>query len=162
MGLTLREQGDADLPFLKGLYRSTRDGELALTSWSEVEKQAFIDMQFKAQTAHYLDHYPAALWLVIERAGAAIGRLYLERWPQEHRIIDIALLPGARGHGIGSALLKDLGEEASGLGRAVGIHVEKQNPAMALYKRLGFETIEDKGVYDLLTWRPDRIAEALK
>ena len=44
-------------------------------------------------------------------------------------------------------------ENTAATGRAVSIHVEKQNPAMRLYKRLGFETIEDKGVYDLLEWR---------
>ena len=32
------------------------------------------------------------------------------------------------------------------------IHVEKNNPAMRLYRRLGFRTEEDKGVYDLMRW----------
>jgi hypothetical protein len=35
----------------------------------------------------------------------------------------------------------------------VSIHVEKFNPAMRLYRRLGFLTEEDKGVYDLMRWR---------
>ena len=43
-------------------------------------------------------------------------------------------------------------EQTAATGRAVSIHVEKTNPAMSLYKRLGFETIEDKGVYDLMRW----------
>jgi hypothetical protein len=34
----------------------------------------------------------------------------------------------------------------------VSIHVEKLNPAMRLYRRLGFVTEEDKGVYDLMRW----------
>lgn len=32
------------------------------------------------------------------------------------------------------------------------IYVEKFNPAMRLYHRLGFVTEEDKGVYDLMRW----------
>ena len=32
----------------------------------------------------------------------------------------------------------------------MSIHVEKANPAMRLYRRLGFATLEDKGVYDLM------------
>ncbi|MEO9528858.1 GNAT family N-acetyltransferase [Roseibium sp.] len=141
---------DGDLPFLAALYRSTREIELARTPWSEAEKQAFIDMQFKAQHQHYQAHYPAALWLIVEREGTPLGRLYLERWTTEHRIIDIALVPEVRGQGIGKAILEDLAEEAAAAGKALSIHVEKENPAMRLYQRLGFETREDKGVYDLL------------
>ncbi|MBZ4024118.1 GNAT family N-acetyltransferase [Rhodobacter sp. TJ_12] len=145
---------DSDMPFLRRLYRSTREAELARVPWSEPEKQAFSDMQFNAQHAHYMKYYVDALWLIIERSGLPVGRLYLERWPSEHRIIDIALLPETRGIGIGSAVLEDLMEEAANNGKAVGIHVEKMNPAMSLYRRLGFETVEDKGVYDLLKWHP--------
>ena len=132
------------------LYRSTRETELAQTPWSEDERQGFVAMQFEAQHHHYQTHYPDAAWLMIEQHGKAIGRLYLERWDKEHRIIDIALTPACRGQGIGGAILEDLIEEAAAAGKALSIHVEKENPAMRLYRRLGFERQEDKGVYDLL------------
>lgn len=153
-GITFREMTADDMPFLAEVYRSTREEEMARAGWDEDEKQAFISMQFLAQHQHYQTHYPDALWLIIKRSGAAIGRLYLERWQSEHRIIDIALQPAHRGTGIGGAILRDLMDEASAAQKAVGIHVEKANPAMALYQRLGFVTIEDKGVYDLLRWSP--------
>src|SRR5262245_14183562 len=86
------------------------------------------------------------------RAGEDIGRLYIERRPREHRIIDIAFLPEHRGSGFGGALLRDLLDEAAAAGKAVSTHVEKFNPAMRLYRRLGFLTEEDKGVYDLMHW----------
>lgn len=152
-GVSYRDTTAADMPFLALLYRTTREAELARTPWSEGEKQAFVDMQFRAQHEHYQKHYPDALWLIVEQAGRPIGRLYLERWEAEHRIIDIALLPAIRGRGIGEAILRDLLDEATAEGKAVGIHVEKLNPAMSLYRRLGFKTVEDKGVYDLLVWR---------
>jgi len=145
---------DTDMPFLRQLYRSTREDELEITGWGEDQKQAFVDMQFRAQHTHYQKHYSDALWLIIERAGQPVGRLYLERWTKEHRIIDIALLPHVRGHGLGGAILLDLHDEAARDGKAVSIHVEKINPAMSLYRRLGYETVEDKGVYDLLVWKP--------
>jgi hypothetical protein len=50
------------------------------------------------------------------------------------------------------ALLRDLMDEAAAAGKAVSIHVEKYNPAMRLYRRLGFTVDEDKGVYDLMRW----------
>lgn len=149
-GVALRPEVAADLPFLQALYRSTREAELDRTQWPEAQKAQFIELQFRAQRSHYLQHYPDALWLILEKDGDAIGRLYLERWSSEHRIIDIALLPQWRGQGIGRALLLDVIDEAMSADKAVGIHVEKQNPAMSLYRRLGFRCVEDKGVYDLL------------
>jgi ribosomal protein S18 acetylase RimI-like enzyme len=154
-GAGFRAITPADMQFLCALYRSTREAELSRVPWSEAEKQRFIQMQFDAQHAHYQAHYPKAEWLVIERDGAPIGRLYLETWESEIRIIDIALMPQARGQGLGAAILRDLMDEARALGRSVGIHVEKTNPAMTLYRRLGFRPVEDKGVYDLLCWSAD-------
>ncbi|OCW56917.1 GNAT family N-acetyltransferase [Hoeflea olei] len=154
LGLRLRPMTPEDMGFLHELYASTREWELAPLPWSSEQKAAFVDMQFRVQHSHYMKHYPDALWLIIELEGEAAGRLYLERWPAEHRIIDISLMPAMRNRGFGSALLGDLLDEAAACARAVGIHVEKTNPALRLYRRLGFEIAEDKGVYDLLKWRP--------
>jgi ribosomal protein S18 acetylase RimI-like enzyme len=151
-GLTFRPIADADLPFLARVYASTRAEEIAVTPWTDQQKAAFLDMQFHAQHTHYQQYYPEADWLVTMRAGEDIGRLYIERWPSQHCIIDIAFLPEHRGKGLGDALLRDLMEEAAAAGKAVSIHVEKYNPAMRLYRRLGFKTEEDKGVYDLMRW----------
>jgi ribosomal protein S18 acetylase RimI-like enzyme len=154
VGLTFRRITDADLPFLARVYASTRAEELAATSMTDAQKAAFLDQQFRGQHAHYQKYYPKADWLVMSRAGEDIGRLYIERWPSQQRIIDIAFLPEHRGKGFGDALLRDLMDEAAACGKAVSIHVEKFNPAMRLYRRLGFVTEEDKGVYDLMRWTP--------
>ena len=151
-GLTFRRIADTDLPFLARVYASTRVEELAPVPWTDQQKAAFLDMQFRAQHAHYQQNYPDADWLVTMRNGEDVGRLYVERWPSQHCIIDIALLPEHRGKGIGNALLRDLMADAAAAGKAVTIHVEKNNPAMRLYRRLGFQTEEDKGVYDLMRW----------
>jgi ribosomal protein S18 acetylase RimI-like enzyme len=74
--------------------------------------------------------------------------------PTEIRIVDISLMPEARGQGIGAALLRDLFAEAGSRGQNVTIHVEKNNPARTLYARLGFKIVdEDRGAYDLWEWR---------
>ena len=152
-GCTFRRLSEADLPFLGRLYASTRIEELAPVPWSEADKAAFLEQQFRAQHAHYQQYYPNADWLVIARADEDIGRLYIERWPSQHRVIDIAFMPAHRGKGYGEALLRDAIDEAADAGKDVSIHVEKLNPAMRLYRRLGFVTEEDKGVYDLMRWR---------
>jgi ribosomal protein S18 acetylase RimI-like enzyme len=151
-GLTFRRITDADLPFLARVYASTRAEELAATPWSDAQKAAFLDMQFRAQHADYQANYPEADWLVTMSDGDEIGRLYIERWPSQHCIIDIAFLPEHRGKGRGEAVLRDLIDEAKACGKTVMIYVEKFNPAMRLYRRLGFKTEEDKGVYDLMRW----------
>lgn len=61
--------------------------------------------------------------------------------------MDIALVPGARRRGIGTRLLRAVLEHARRDGRSVSIHVERDNPALGLYQRLGFQLREDRGVY---------------
>ena len=151
-GLMFRPIADADLPFLAQVYASTRSEELADVPMSDAQKASFLAEQFRLQHAHYQKYYPEADWLVAMRGGENIGRLYVEHWPTQHRIIDIAFLPAHRGKGFGEALLRDLMDEAAAVGKDVSIHVEKHNPAMRLYRRLGFATEEDKGVYDLMRW----------
>jgi ribosomal protein S18 acetylase RimI-like enzyme len=152
VGLTFRPISDADLHFLARLYASTRAEELALTDWSVEQKAAFLQSQFDAQHAHYQRYYTTADFLVIEREGEPIGRLYLSRWSTEHRIVDIALVPEHCSKGFGSALLRDLLDEAEKAGKAVTIHVEKFNPAQRFYRRLDFAKVSDEGAYDLMKW----------
>jgi ribosomal protein S18 acetylase RimI-like enzyme len=160
LGLTFRRITEADLPFLARVYASTRAEEMAVvTSLTAAQKAAFLEAQFHLQHAHYQKYYPQADWLVTMRDGEDVGRLYIERWPSQHRIIDIAFLPEHRGKGAGEVLLRDLMDEAAATAKDVSIHVEKHNPAMRLYRRLGFTTEEDKGVYDLMRWRASSDAD---
>lgn len=159
-GCRFRRIANGDLPFLAQLYASTRAKELAPAPWTDAQKTEFLSSQFQAQHAHYQRYYPNADWLVVSHRGDDVGRLYLERWPTQHRLIDIALLPEWRGKGFGEAMLRDVMDEAAAAGKAVSIHVEKLNPAMRLYRRLGFAAVEDKGVYDLMRWSaisPERV-----
>lgn len=151
--IILRLATAADAELLCAIYASTRAEELAVTDWSAEQKAAFCRMQFNAQDAHYRANYPTAQFSIIERGGAAIGRLYVDHWKREIRIMDIALLPEHRGSGIGTRLLRELQEQARAAGKALSIHVEKFNPALRLYERLGFTVSEDKGVHLLLEWR---------
>ena len=155
LGIAYRPATDEDLGFLALAYASTRLEEVAQTGWPPEAQQQFLAHQFDAQHRHYRQHYPSAEWLVIERAGAAIGRLYLEEWADQIRLIDIALLPDHRGGGVGGAILSDLMAMAAAAGKPLTIHVEKNNPAMRLYRRLGFTAIDEHGIYDLMEWRPE-------
>lgn len=145
----------ADEQFLCKLYASTRADEMQLVDWSPEQKDAFLKMQFQAQHQYYHEQFPNAEFLVVEQDRVAIGRIYLDRRSDDLRLIDIALLPEARNQGLGSALLKDLLDESRESGLPVRIHVEGFNPAIRLYVRLGFNAIEDRGVYQLMEWCPE-------
>jgi ribosomal protein S18 acetylase RimI-like enzyme len=149
-GISYRPMTDGDLPFLAELYASTRREEVAQVGWPAELQEAFLRQQFEAQHSHYLAHHSDAEWLVVERAGAAIGRLYLRETPERFHIVDISLLPESRGQGIGGAILRDVLAAAGDAGKPVSIRVEQFNPARRLYDRLGFRTIAEEGVYDLL------------
>src|SRR5206468_633255 len=123
-------------PFLYQVYASTRLEELAVTGWDEAQRDAFLRQQFSAQHQYYQEHYAGATFDVIELDGQPIGRLYVARWENEIRIVDIALLPQYRRGGIGSALLKQVLAEGDAAGKPVSIHVEQFNPALRLYERL--------------------------
>lgn len=148
--LHLREEGDDDLPFLRSLYASTRAEELAPVPWPEAQKRAFLDHQFELQREQYRKHYIGAEWLVIERDTLPIGRLYLKRSSAEVRLMDIALLPHARGQGLGTGLTQTLIDWAEAQHLPVTLHVEPFNPAYRMYRRFGFEHRRSTGIYHFM------------
>jgi ribosomal protein S18 acetylase RimI-like enzyme len=154
MNVTLRPIEPGDAAFLYRVYASTREKELALVEWDAAQKEAFLRMQFTAQHRHYQEHYQDAAFQVILEGGRPVGRLYVDRWPDEIRIVDIALLPERRNIGIGTRLLQALQAEAAEAAKRVSIHVEQFNPALRLYARLGFSRIAERGVYYLMEWTP--------
>jgi len=152
--LDLRPIAAEDEAFLFRVYAETRTEELAAVAWSAEMKQAFLWMQFAAQHRHYQESYPDAAFSVLLRNGVPVGRLYVHRRTDEIRLIDIALLPEHRGAGIGTRVLRSLLSEAEAAGKTVRLHVERFNPGLRWYERLGFVLAEDRGVYLLLEWRP--------
>jgi ribosomal protein S18 acetylase RimI-like enzyme len=143
-----------DEPFLRRVYAGTRAEELAIVPWSDAQKDAFLAMQFDAQHRYYHQQFPDASFDIILREGEPIGRLYVDRRDDEIRIIDIALLPEARGEGIGGKLLADLIAEAGASNKPIRIHVERYNRAMSLYVRLGFAPIGESELYFLMECNP--------
>ena len=160
-GITFRPICPEDEAFLYQVYASTRLDELAPLNWSQAELDAFLEMQFTAQHTYYQEHFTDAAFDIILLNNQPVGRLYLDRREDEIRIIDIALLPEHRNQGIGSVLMQDILAEAAGAGKPVRIHVERDNPALRLYKRLGFHPVGDTGVYFLMEWSKEELKQTL-
>ncbi len=158
--VTLRSVTDDDRDFLCAVYRSTREAELAMVPWDEAAKAAFVAQQFDAQDRFWAEQRPDAVRAVVLVDGVPAGRLYVDRTADEVRVVDITLLPEHRGAGVGESLLGPILDEGDRDGLPVTIHVERHNPALHLYERLGFEVVDDLGVYLFLRRPPGQVKTA--
>ena len=155
-GIELRPIVAADRDFLLTLYASTRADELSAVPWTEAERASFVTMQFDTQDMAYRQTYPDGRFLLVLAAGQPIGRLYVARVDDEIHLIEMALVPAARGQGTGSALLAWVLAAADRDGLAVTLHVEPGNPARRLYERFGFVTVEERGIHAFMRRPPTR------
>jgi ribosomal protein S18 acetylase RimI-like enzyme len=152
--VVLRPVADGDQELLVEIYASTRAEELALTDWSEAQRDAFVKMQFAAQQEYYRAHYPQAEHNIILRSLQPVGRFYTAETEDDIRIIDITVLPDHRNAGIGTPLINDLLTRAKEVWKPVRIYVETYNRSRRLFERLGFTVIEEDGINVLLECRP--------
>ncbi|MDK4717687.1 N-acetyltransferase [Rhizobium sp. CNPSo 4039] len=143
-----------DIPFLRQLYRSFRENELALMPWSPEVKEAFLDQQFNLQHRYYIATFPQTDFLIIEKDGISIGRLYLNVRTDIWHIIDIGFLPEWRGLGLGTATLKTI-QDATAASKSSGItlHVDRNNRrAYQLYQVLGFKAVDATDTHIGMEW----------
>jgi ribosomal protein S18 acetylase RimI-like enzyme len=151
-GFDLRPARPDDEPFLFRLYAATREPEFP--GWSSSELESLLGMQHRARKASHAARYPSATDHIVERDGIPVGRLHVDRSGEALVLVDVALLPEARGQGIGGRILRDLLAEAGQAGRPVRLHVEQGNPARRFYARSGFREKENRGPYVLMEWSP--------
>jgi ribosomal protein S18 acetylase RimI-like enzyme len=153
--IQLRQVEETDDSFIESVYASTRQDVLGLTNWPEQQKKAFIIMQSMAQLAEYKKSYPGAAFQIIMYKKKPAGRFYTWENDDEFRLIDITLLPLFRGKGIGSFLLKELIKKSNTTAKKISLHVEPINPALHLYRRLGFIYIKNNGRYFYMERKPE-------
>jgi GNAT superfamily N-acetyltransferase len=106
------------------------------------------------ELARYVDGWAGRagdLGVVAEAAGGPVGAAWLRLWTGADRgygfvnadtpELTMAVLPGHRGRGVGTALLRRLLAEAAGRFGAVSLSVARTNPVRRLYEREGFEPV---------------------
>jgi ribosomal protein S18 acetylase RimI-like enzyme len=154
--VTLKPAAPEDYDELLRVYASTRADELArVTWWDDAQKLAFCRQQYDAQKAEYDSRFPDAQYALILLGGKTAGRFWVGRGEEEIRLLDIAVLPWARGQGVGTALVGALIEEARASGKRLRHMVFVENVgALSLYERLGFVVFEETGgAYLHMEWR---------
>ena len=150
MAVSLRPAQPDDEDFLYELFcRSVGDD---LTALDAAHRDVILRMQFNAQHQSYKAEFPKAEHQIIMLDGRVIGRVLVERTENEHRGVDIALMPGERSGGIGTMLIQELLDEAASAGKPFRISVVRTNPAMHLYNRLGFKTTGESLTHFMMEW----------
>lgn len=147
MGVTLRPLAPADEPFL----------------WEMLYVAAGLDeagtppdaMRANPSFARYVEGWgrghDAGVLAVDEATGRPVGAAWMRLLTGERRgygwvddatpELAIAVLPAHRGRGIGTRLLSALIATARGSYPALSLSVRATNPAVRLYRRLGFEPV---------------------
>ena len=153
----LRAATREDRELLYGIYVSGRADEVGLFGWTQAQQDSFLRLQFEAQ-----DRGLPGDRQVVLVAGAPVGRVCVERTEREVHLVDLALLPAATGRGLGSAIIESLKAEAQEAGLPLTLSVARDNTrAFTLYRRLGFEVVDEDPVYLRMTWRPGLGSSAL-
>ena len=153
--LSVRPARAGDAAFLRRLHDDNRD-DLRLIEGEPDFVQSVIDLQFHAKTVGYGAQFPNALQLVAESAGTPIGVIAVDQTGgADWRVVDIALIPPARGKGYGTQLLRGLLEAAALKGVPVTLSVMRSNgAAFRAYSRLGFKVTGQDAVRLEMAWTP--------
>lgn len=138
--------------FLLKLYVSTRIDEVRGWGWDDTTRENFLKMQWNAQSRHYANEYPDAVHCVVRYNGQLVGRLMTRHTDLDILLIDVSILPECRNKGLGTFLIAELQAEAQRTGKSLQLSVLKVSPAVHLYQRLGFETIQANDLYCSMKW----------
>lgn len=151
MAIVLRDSTAADEEFLFTVYANTRADEFALLNLGETQKQALLQMQFRAQRQQYQYSYPDATCQIIESDGVPAGQWVVDRSSPVTILVDISILSDYVNNGIGTNLLQSLQSE----NKKIILHVIRANPAARLYQRLGFVFVGEESFHSRMEWTPE-------
>lgn len=143
-GIDFRPAEPDDYGFAEKLYfESTRPLLHALGTWDK----AAVSRRF----SEAFDRYPSQ---VLQAGGADIGWLQVSRNETAVHVHQMHLVRRWRNRGIGAHLIGQIKARASELGLPVTLKVIRGNPAITLYKRLGFRTVAEEPELFRMRWDP--------
>jgi ribosomal protein S18 acetylase RimI-like enzyme len=139
----LRPAAIGDEPFLRALFKTVRSGDFAGLPPATLD--VLLEQQYHAQDKGYAAQFPDAISLIVLHRDEPVGRLMLVAGERCRHVIDIMLLPSARGRGIGTDLIDAIARGAAAAGaREITLSVQFNNTAARrLYERLGFVATGD-------------------
>ena len=130
-GVAIEEAEAFDPEVYRRLYRESDEGWSLRLGWTDMEL-----------LEHFAEPENRLLFAYLE--GEPVGLAELERYGDTLEVAYLGVVPGARGRGIGQALLEAASRLAreSGAGRLVVRAHDHEKEALRLYERLGFSPLE--------------------
>lgn len=130
--LSVRPEETADAPFLRALF-------LTANPLARLLPPVLLVQQADIRFASFRDCHARAMRRIFEVDASPIGRIIVD-WtaPEGSLCVDLAVRPEYRRRGVASAALEAWKAVADTRGLACALTVLPDNPARALYARLGF------------------------
>lgn len=145
----LRPAEERDREFLYQVKKQSNFGYISdLWDWDE-------DVQ-RREFAH--DFQKIREFSVIMVDGADAGFLQLQKGADFFNVAEIHLLPPFQSQGVGSAVLRNIQDDAEGLPVLIGCFRANKR-AYQLYQRLGFTPITENDTHFILIYHPTKQEE---
>jgi len=90
--------------------------------------------------------------IICAEDGTPAGGILVERTADGMRLIDIAVINGKRGQGLGTEVIRALQQECHTRGWILRLQVLKGNTAERLYRWLGFEVAGEDSLRRQMVW----------
>jgi ribosomal protein S18 acetylase RimI-like enzyme len=81
---------------------------------------------------------------IIQADEQDVGTILIQEEPDHFKLVHLELLPLFQNKGIGTKLIKEILDKAKTKNKYVWLKVLKTNPAIELYKKLGFVKIGEE------------------
>jgi GNAT superfamily N-acetyltransferase len=144
MRIILRHAVAQDFEYCKRLY---------FAGMKNIIEELGLDMA--AQTANFPEQWALQQVRIISAEDLDVGWLQSDMRDEGLFVAQLFVDGPFQGRGIGTDVMKQLIGEAAGLNQAVRLAVVKINPALRLYKRLGFRITHQDDRKFYLTRDPD-------
>lgn len=150
--LSIKLADEADLPFRKILFAASRREPLISVGWTDEMVGPFLESQFALRERSYRAQYANVAFSIISRDGKLVGGIIVDRSPGVITLVDIEILPEHQRQGIATYVIDGLKDEGTS---SIRLHVAKGNEnAFRLYKKLGFDVVDDESGHIEMTWSP--------
>jgi ribosomal protein S18 acetylase RimI-like enzyme len=144
MRITLRHAVAEDFEYCERLYFAGMKNIIEELGLSAIAQKASFPQQWAVEEVRIISADGSDVgWLQsdMRKEGLFVGQLFVDSPFQ--------------GHGIGTQVMRQLIDEAAGQNQAVSLAVAKINPALRLYKRLGFRITHEDDRKFYMTLDPD-------
>ncbi|AOB29739.1 hypothetical protein AKI39_02125 [Bordetella sp. H567] len=141
--LSFRPATEADIPTLLALRQQTMTPHLERAGAPRDRDANLARVNYRLQDA-----------LLVYEGAALVGLFKVARDGPEWTLVQVQIVPGRQGQGLGGHLVRALQAQAAQAGCAITLEVLKGNPARRLYERCGFAVVGENALEYCMRWSP--------